>query len=78
MNPFNLLLLAVLFIVCSLLANYLMRIYGYPPPRSLKTREDKILFLMKLVLLSILSCISLAILLLFGLDPFNLLVNFAR
>lgn len=69
----NIFILLVIFISGSWLANVLMRRYGYPVPRSLKTREDKLLFLMKLVLFSMLTSLMLAFLLLFGIDPLNLM-----
>ncbi|MCC5935371.1 MAG: hypothetical protein JJU35_14075 [Balneolales bacterium] len=69
----NIFILLVIFISGSLLANYLMRLYGYPVPRSLSTREDKLLFLMKLVLFSMLTSLMLALLLIFGIDPLNLM-----
>jgi hypothetical protein len=73
MIALNLIVLVIIFITGSFLSTWLMRHYGYPVPRSLKTREDKLLFLMKLILFSLITTLLLIAFLLFGIDPLNLM-----
>ncbi|MCH8558948.1 MAG: hypothetical protein LAT84_14085 [Balneolia bacterium] len=73
MVAINLIILVIVFISSSFLSTVLMRKLGYPVPRSLKTREDKILVLMKLIMFSIMVAVLLAVLLVFGVDPLYLM-----
>ncbi len=73
MIALNLLLLVIIFITGSFLSTWLMRKRGYRVPHNMKTREDKLLLLMKLLLFSLITTLLLVALLLFGIDPLNLL-----
>jgi len=69
----NLTILVIIFITGSFLSTWLMRKRGYRVPRTMKTREDKLLLLMKLVLFSLITTLLLVLFLLFGIDPLNLM-----
>lgn len=69
----DLLILFLIFVGGSLLSSYLMRRAGYRVPTSLKTREDRLLLIMKLLTFSMLTCIFLAVVMLLGLDPLRLM-----
>ncbi|GEM_PF-2396789 len=73
MVAINLIILLVVFISSSFLSTILMRRMGYPVPRSINTREEKILVLMKLIMFSIMVALVLAVLLVFGVDPLYLM-----
>ena len=69
----DLLALFLIFIASSLLSSFLMRRFGYGLPTGLTTREDKLLFVMKILMFSMLSCIFLALVMLLGIDPLRLM-----
>ena len=73
MVAINLIILVIVFISSSFLSTVLMRKLGYPVPRSFKTREDKILVVMKLIMFSIMVALILAVLLIFSVDPLYLM-----
>ncbi|MEX0778663.1 MAG: hypothetical protein WD491_05765 [Balneolales bacterium] len=53
-------------------SGWLLHTYGYNIPRSLNSREDYILIAMKLVLFTLLVIMQVIILLLIGLNPFEI------
>lgn len=73
MVAINLIILVIVFISSSFLSTVLMRKLGYPVPRTFKTREDKILVVMKLIMFSIMVALILAVLLIFSVDPLYLM-----
>jgi hypothetical protein len=69
----DLLVLFLIFMASTLLSTYLMKRMGYGLPAGLNTRRDKLLVLMKILMFSMLSCIFLALFMLFGIDPLKLM-----
>lgn len=68
----NIALLLVMFVVSSWGSGKLLNLYGYPLPTSFNTRQDWILFAMKIILFMILVICQLIILLMLGLNPLEL------
>lgn len=68
----NILSLLVVFLTSTFGSAFLMKRFGYEVPRSLHTREDYIIVLMKLVLFAIITLLMFALLLLAGFNPLNL------
>lgn len=69
----DLLVLFLIFTASTLLSAYLMRQLGFGLPAGFNTRRDKLLVLMKILMFSMLSCIFLALFMLFGIDPLRLM-----
>ncbi len=60
-----------MFVVASWGSGKLLNLYGYPLPTSLSTRQDWLLFAMKLTLFMILVIFQIIILLLIGFNPLD-------
>lgn len=69
----NLLILLAVFVIASFGSDRLLRHFGYPPPRQLKSREDWILLAMKLIMFTLLTIVLLVMILLAGINPFDFL-----
>jgi hypothetical protein len=66
----NLLLFIVVFAVASFGSTYLMKMRGYPIPSKLNRKEDWILLGYKLILMSIIAIVQIAILMIFRIELF--------
>lgn len=71
----NILILLIVFITSSLLSGFLLRQFGYPPPRKLENRQDYLLFAMKIITFMIIALLFMALLMLLGIDPLQLMEN---
>ncbi len=65
----DILLFVFIFLVGSIGSTKLLELYGYSIPRNIKSREDWIVFGMKLVLFALLVVVQFIILLLIGYTP---------
>ena len=65
----DIILLVVMFVVASIGSTKLLEIYGYPMPTNFKSKEDWMIFGMKLVLFALLVVVMFIILLLVGYTP---------
>lgn len=67
----NILTLLVMFVLASWGSGKLLQLYGYPLPTSLSSRQDWLLFAMKLILFMILIIFQIIILILLGFNPLD-------
>ena len=71
----NILSLLFVFIASSWLSGYLLTRFGYPPPKNLASREDYILFAMKIITFMIIVILFLVLFMLIGFDPLNFMTQ---
>lgn len=68
----NLILFIAVFLTASFGSTWLMVRWGYPLPRKLANREDAMLLVYKITLMSLIAVMLLTILTLLGFDLLNL------
>ncbi len=69
----HILSLLIIFVASSWFSGWMLRRMGYPPPVKFENRDDYILAAMKLLLFMITSLLLLALIMLAGVDPLNLM-----
>lgn len=65
----DIIIFVFIFLIGSLGSTKLLSLYGYHIPKNIKSREDWIVFGMKLVLFALLVVVQFIILLLIGYTP---------
>jgi len=69
----NILILLIVFLGSSYASGIILAKFGYPIPSKIQSRADYILIAMKLITFTIFVLLSLALLMLLGIDPLSLM-----
>ena len=63
--------LLIMFVLASWGSGKLLQLYGYPLPTSFKSRQNWLIFAMKLIIFMILVIFQIIVLMLLGFNPMD-------